>query len=491
MTTRLYTLVFVLLSGMLAAQPSRDAKRDWNWAVSGHILNFQNGTNLRYIPRHDTIPVYRVGDMMSDTAGNPLLLTNGLNICDSSGNVILNGNTLDSGSYHRNWYLFGIAIPDNGIWLTDPASDNAFYYIYYKTNVLNFGSIYSTNEVWSAKITLYPNPILVEQHILIRDTFPEGKATACRHANGRDWWVLAPKLNSNVYYKIYIGLNGPLCLGQQAIGNNYSCTLAGMCFSPNGTKLLDIYPQEMNVIGHIRVFDFDRCSGMLSNSKEWPYVDNAVSWSCAISSNSLYGYIIAQTMIYQIDLNTATNHSDMIPVATLSQSDIDNDSLFWRFSSRLGPDGKIYIANDYGRMSYIDFPDSPGTACHVVKRTSGYFPGGTIRSIPAYVNFSLGRLVGSPCDTILYTSMPGKEESSFTVYPNPATSAIHIAMNGPDIGTGQYVSVLDLQGRVLISPAWFRTDADIDIGLLSNGMYLIRIESDTGGVAYQKLVVGK
>jgi hypothetical protein len=87
--------------------------------------------------------------------------------------------------------------------------------------------------------------------------------------------------------------------------------------------------------------------------------------------------------------------------------------------------------------------------------------------------------------------MPGKEKSSFTVYPNPATTAIHIAMNGPDIGTGQYVSVLDLQGRVLISPAWFRTDAVIDIGSLSNGMYLIRMESDTGGVAYQKLVVGR
>src|SRR6476620_2713060 len=48
--------------------------------------------------------------------------------------------------------------------------------------------------------------------VVLQDTLVWGFLTACKHANGRDWWVIAHQYYSNRYYKLLItpvGIEGP------------------------------------------------------------------------------------------------------------------------------------------------------------------------------------------------------------------------------------------------------------------------------------------
>ena len=46
---------------------------------------------------------------------------------------------------------------------------------------------------------------VVMNQVLITDTLLYGHLSACRHANGRDWWIITHELFSNRFYKIHNG----------------------------------------------------------------------------------------------------------------------------------------------------------------------------------------------------------------------------------------------------------------------------------------------
>ncbi len=74
-------------------------------------------------------------------------------------------------------------------------------------------------------------------HIL-EDTIMWGRLTACRHANGRDWWVITHKFFSDKYYKILINPDTIIIFSEQNIGNIFSSYDAnGMAvFSSDGSQ---------------------------------------------------------------------------------------------------------------------------------------------------------------------------------------------------------------------------------------------------------------
>ncbi len=40
--------------------------------------------------------------------------------------------------------------------------------------------------------------------LIVEDTLIQGRITACKHANGRDWWIVAHRYHSDLYYKILL-----------------------------------------------------------------------------------------------------------------------------------------------------------------------------------------------------------------------------------------------------------------------------------------------
>ncbi len=73
-------------------------------------------------------------------------------------------------------------------------------------------------------------------------------------------------------------------------------------------------------------------------------------------------------------------------------------------------------------------------------------------------------------------NQPGSS-TALNVYPNPATSTIHITWSGNDNST---IELIDLTGRVvLVQSAALKNQADINIEQFANGIYILKVSSNS------------
>ncbi len=237
-------------------------------------------------------------------------------------------------------------------------------------------------------------------HLVFSDTLCE-EITALRHGNGADWWILVHELNSKVFYKFLLtqnGLTGPFT---QTIGP-YLNWIGQLTFSPNGDKLgLTDY-----INNRVALFNFNRCTGMLSNYK---LISTDINpYGCSFSPNGKIFYASTFSKLFQFNLDS--------PNIAQSKLLIWYDSLInTNFSvgqHLLAPDGKIYIVRTYSifpnnvfdtsntNLTVIQNPDVYGIGCNI-QPYSFYLNGmKCLSGLPNMVNYNLGALIGSPCDTI-------------------------------------------------------------------------------------------
>ena len=76
--------------------------------------------------------------------------------------------------------------------------------------------------------------------VLLNDTLELGKITACRHANGRDWWIIQPERNTNRFYRFYVGPEGIVLKGIQTAGVPVEDGTGQLIFSPDGSKFIRV-----------------------------------------------------------------------------------------------------------------------------------------------------------------------------------------------------------------------------------------------------------
>jgi hypothetical protein len=134
---------------------------------------------------------------------------------------------------------------------------------------------------------------------------------ACRHANGRDWWVIAQKDSSDVLYKILITPNGVDTITTQHLG--YTQFFYGngslIHFSQDGTKF--IQSNYHYVAGNLHpsfviLADFDRCTGMFSNTQTIQLTQDSYLWGLAFSPSGKYAYACSSLYLFQINTDSLT-----------------------------------------------------------------------------------------------------------------------------------------------------------------------------------------
>jgi hypothetical protein len=281
---------------------------------------------------------------------------------------------------------------------------------------------------------------------------------AVQHGNGRDWWLVY-KQNGGDTFRIYSivddTLQGPFFqsigafIGSNNSNNNYcfgSDLLTDLQFNKNGNKL-----GLLTGSGLIQVFDFDRCTGILSNPIRVDSLEpdtslapvgvgySAYSLQFAPRTNILYVVRSWNDTIYQYNLDNPNPLSTKYMVYSMPlDSTLNNQMVAFFYTLTLGPDGRIYtgiggvICNDptlpapYDLGWYlgvINNPDSLGPACNY--NPYGLFIGQNCISgnLPNYINYDLGPWVGSPCDTLTTTGLsenPAKPKSLLLpTPPNP------------------------------------------------------------------------
>ncbi|MBL0052926.1 MAG: hypothetical protein IPP29_16135 [Bacteroidetes bacterium] len=244
--------------------------------------------------------------------------------------------------------------------------------------------------------------------------------TAIKHGNGRDWWVICRhwELPANNEFMYYLVTPDSIYLQHtQNIGVLMRAGFYRIESSKDGEKIACSDPN-----GLISVFDFERCSGYLSNEISISTNVSNVAlapyyWDCELSPNKRYLYV--SQAYSQFDTASYLLRFDL-QAANIAAS---RDTLFATEYSAIGglielaPDGKIYWSCAYNppntwyypypdsahnyineNLSVINYPDS--SFCDF--QPYSFYLGGkrTYYGLPNNPNYELGPLVGSPCDTL-------------------------------------------------------------------------------------------
>ncbi len=188
----------------------------------------------------------------------------------------------------------------------------------------------------------------------------------------------------------------------QVIGDSIlSPSLGQNVFSPDGTKFVELSMFSIEEGNFLNIYDFDRCTGLLSNHKQITYLDNASSGGVAISPNSRFLYVSSFVNIYQYDLWAEDIEASKDTVATWDGFIIPPVFATTFFLAQLAPDGKIYISANNGvqYLHVINSPNLPGELCDVCQHCV-LLPTYNAFSMPNFPNYRLNALESSPCDTL-------------------------------------------------------------------------------------------
>ena len=197
---------------------------------------------------------------ISDTLGNLLFYTNGVYIADASHDTMLNGSGLNPSQYTTSLYNNGLNIGQGNIIIPLPGSQELFYMFHLTVDTSTI-SKYLYLSIIDMNLNFGLGEIIVKNQIVLNDNLNRGKINAVRHANGRDWWVICHKLNTNSFYKLLITPIGIDTIITQNIGIVRPNDGGWAVFSKDGSK----YAYHWTEHG-AELFDFDRCTGLFSNS---------------------------------------------------------------------------------------------------------------------------------------------------------------------------------------------------------------------------------
>jgi hypothetical protein len=342
--------------------------------------------------------------------------------------IMSNGDDLNVSA----WYHEFLIIPN-------PGDSNLYYLIHEEVSCL-VGLYYSIVDM-EADNGL--GEVTQKNHFLGCCVFDA--LSAVKHGNGRDWWLITLKYSNGApsnEFQLYLispnGISNPIT---QNIGAFSISSAADITFSKDGSKMM-----VSSVPGLIEVFDFDRCTGVLSNFQLIEPELHSTDYiaSNTISPNNRFAYVSSNwdtSYVIQYDLTANPINSSADTVGTF----------YWPLTTtgalRIGPDDKIYLSNlannnlvypyPYQDTMYsiynmylgvVNYPDSSGLACDF--QPYSFFLGGkrTYYGLPNNPNYELGPLTGTLCDSLIGINEEEINNRYFDISPNPSRETITISL---------------------------------------------------------------
>ncbi|MFN8288366.1 MAG: T9SS type A sorting domain-containing protein [Chitinophagales bacterium] len=442
-----------------------------------------------------------------DTSGKRLFSTNGIWLYDRNFNKIQGSDTLTPGLFGDDWADLGYFVPQSVIILPMPNSDSLYYIFHEKMYDSLFLMGPETEGLYYTTVDVTKNSGLgavIDWRVPMfqNDTLEHGKLTACRHANGRDWWIVVMNNRLTRYNMLLLAPNGVQSYGWHSIqGSNLNFTGTGQaCFTPDGKKYLVWSGINDSIGDYLTVFDFDRCSGKLSNTRQYNFHDICGTDALCISPNSKYAYSSCGTKLYQYNLDSSDIASTKILVAVWD-SFVDPDFALGRTTFYLmgnTPNGKILISTPGGTkyLHLIESPDVGGVNCNVSQHCVN-LPTFSARSMANYPNFLLGAAKGTICDSLnIPQGINPVYESSKPTYavegfPNPCSNYCNISF-GTTLKSDGQIEVFDPLGKLIFKSPIQKASLGytVNTSFWHSGLYHIVIsanQSKLGSVSVVKL----
>lgn len=426
-----------------------------------------------------------------DTLGQLLFYTNGVYIANRNHDSLFNTQDYNPGAFTDIYDEDGLGLPQAALILPKPMVNELYNIIHVSGEVAEAGHgqpfQLRLTEVDMTLDSGLGGVVATKKNIyLLEDTLVLGRLTACKHANGRDWWLITHKWNSDLYYKLLLTpdtIYGPF---EQHIGSVIikDDPVGQASFSPDGSKYCMV-----NCNYNFDYMEFDRCSGDFSNPVNI-VLDSNLTQGCAFSPNSRFLYINNYNQIYQYDtwsndLEASEIMVDTIPFIQVGIAD-------WFSMMQLAPDNKIYISTYNGTkaLHVISEPDILDTACNFTRKGL-VLPSYNAPSIPNHPNYDLGPLQGSPCDTLyLQTNNSVTSNQSFRIYPNPVSDWLNIIYQ---TNQDALLELFDMYGKragaVSLYP-YFKNRL-LNVSGLPAGVYSATVTENEKIVWQEKVVVAR
>ena len=461
------TFLIVIILLLIKADFVSGQKRDYVWCFGDSCLMDFNST-----PPSVGSAVLRsrgTACSISDSSGNLLFYCGSPHVdLWQSGNVYFVGVV-----YNRNheimeggdtlacelWYNEMVIVPD-------PNFNGRYFLFHMELGIQNPGLYYSIIDLsynnGLGKVVSKNNQLLMGN---MADCL-----NAIKHGNGRDWWVIARRSDfqlggppDNDFYVYLVDTSGITALPVQSIGTLNPTNLAKITFNPSGEQFV-----FTNINDLIELYDFDRCSGTISNPVTiQPNAGPGLSkylWSAEFSGSGEYLYTSTS-----LDTNSVYQFDTYASNIAASRVTINDFTLIYNSGGVLkrGPDGKIYYAsawndgvnynfpypdteyNQYNmNLGVINQPDSPGVACDF--QPFSFYLGGKRNywGLPNNPDYDLPQLYGSACDTLgVQVNEISKPHNGLTIFPNPSNGIVNFysetSLNGE-------VKITDALGKIVL-----------------------------------------
>ena len=246
---RIIILLFVLTPSLLLSQ-----NQDKLWMMgygccgpnfSGINMDFRSGSLVvssvvRYFNFAET------NGQMCDSAGNFLFSSNGIYVSNALDDTMLNGSGLNPSDYTAAHTLYGLHIPQANLVIPMPG-DPTKYYLFHETSD-DYNNTFATFYLYYSIVDMTLDGglggVIQKNTILLHDSLVDGELTACKHANGRDWWMLAHKFESDTFYKFLVtpsSILGPWIDETGSWRTNY---FGQTVFSQDGSKFVYYEPNN-------------------------------------------------------------------------------------------------------------------------------------------------------------------------------------------------------------------------------------------------------
>jgi hypothetical protein len=446
------------------------------------IMKFNDDSLESITTKYFPAPFTLGSAAISDSMGNFLMAFNGKTLFDSSGNIVSEMTELP---------LDEIILGYRGFLFLKPKVDDKYYYLLsgYSGNFANSPNPFDVGIDTLFKVTkieIDENGFSINNTIQIElpiNTIPGG-VDACRHANGRDWWVLKCGLRKNAYLR---GILSPYNFELSPYYTNLDSAYTSFhwaSFSSNGSKYVHWFG------GHIRelqVFDFDRCTGELSNLQTFDFSDviendlfmDFTPFSLSPDGTKVYmqkvNYItMAANENVQFDLNTEQFTIVTGDLAVLCTTPNLKQMIGGFCCDPSTPTPNVPYAG------LVLNPNHFGLECDYQPLHYELPLYGFIYTPPNQANHLLGPIDGTICDSLGLndeTAIKNLKIFTFNLFPNPGRNELNFTT---DLTLPIKVIIRDNQGRIVYSDKFKNNKFSIngELNELKDGIYFIELQSE-------------
>lgn len=456
-------------------------------------IRFQ-GANVQVSPASLAFNLESSLAVAADAEGQLLFYSNGCAVSNRAHTVMPSGNGLNPGSlYEQVCPGKGYIVPQGAMALPMPGDSERYYLIhlgaqYDPVRKLRLGPLYYTEIDMSLDNGM--GDVVSKNNILVQADL--GNFTVVRHANGRDWWILAPEFGNKKWYRWLLTPQGiqeqnPLVL---SISSGPCEHYAQTAVSSDGSQIANWGDCR------VAVFDFDRCAGALTPvlnlyaPSHW-----VLGGGLAFSPTGRYLYTTSHNVLFRADLDAAAPQLDTMRYSydpyNVSPYYVPGNSFHYLIN---GPDDKIYgcIPSRANRFQVINKPDGNAINNLDFKPEGIKLPGTSVRTLPYFPNYRLRTQAGSPCDTLGILAAKDIESDAIRVVaaPNPASGHLIFNLTGAVIPREITLFIRNAMGTLQEAPVKITGQQHrVDVSTYPPGVYYWTIVLQNGIVVGGKSMI--